>query len=197
MGLEGDTSLINEMRRELASVSQWASRELKEGVGRQALDLIHYSFESSSDPEGNLWAPVHRGGKPLSDTGAFQASFAMLVSSSGFAIESRFPWAHVHNEGATIRAKSSGSYGAGGTYSSSSGRLTFRIGERWVSKYQVTIPARPFLPNPDDYDSDRLRWNRAFELLAETRIAKVLGMYPDDVDVAEELGDMSAGVRDG
>jgi hypothetical protein len=85
---------------------------------------------------GDGWAPVLRGGTPLIDTGALVSGFVYEMGSDGKSVvitnTGREPMVQeVLNFGAEIHAKNV-------PY------LKFQIGDQWVSKKQVTIPARPF-----------------------------------------------------
>jgi hypothetical protein len=85
---------------------------------------------------GDGWAPVLRGGAPLIDTGALVSGFVYEMGSDGKSVvitnTGREPMVQeVLNFGAVIKAQTA-------PY------LKFQIGDKWVSKKQVTIPARPF-----------------------------------------------------
>lgn len=82
------------------------------------------------------WAAVLRGGAPLVDTGALAGGFVSSMGSDGRSVlientgrSKMIQW--VQNFGMTIHAVNV-------KY------LRFRIGDQWVSKAQVTIPARAF-----------------------------------------------------
>jgi hypothetical protein len=88
----------------------------------------------ASHGEGT-WRDVLRGGDPLDDTGALKGGFTYATGSDGKSIvienvgrPKMIQW--VQHNGMTIHAKEKGF------------PMRFRIGDRWVSKYQVTIPAR-------------------------------------------------------
>jgi hypothetical protein len=85
---------------------------------------------------GDGWAPVLRGGTPLIDTGALVSGFVYEMGGDGKSVvitnTGREPMVQeVLNFGAVIEAKTA-------PY------LTFKIGDSFVRKKQVTIPARPF-----------------------------------------------------
>lgn len=65
-------------------------------------------------------------------SGDLARSVNYKVKGNRVVIGSNLPYAGVHEFGATIRAKNSPF-------------LVFRIGKQWISKKEVTIPARPFL----------------------------------------------------
>lgn len=65
-------------------------------------------------------------------SGDLARSVNYKVKGNRVVIGSNLPYAGVHEKGATIRAKNA-------PY------LVFRIGKRWISAKEVTIPARPFL----------------------------------------------------
>lgn len=80
------------------------------------------------------WPPTVDGGKPLFRTGRLAKSISWYVTddSRDVKIGTRAFFARVHQDGMTIHAKK-------GKY------LKFQIGDRWVQKESVTIPARPFI----------------------------------------------------
>lgn len=87
----------------------------------------------ASHGEGT-WEDVLRGGDPLDATGALKGGFVYAMGPDGRSVivtnEGREKMIQaVQNFGATIRAVNVP-------------HLTFRIGDQWVSKKQVTIPAR-------------------------------------------------------
>jgi hypothetical protein len=89
----------------------------------------------SSHGEGT-WAAVLRGGDPLDDTGVLKGGFVYAMGSDGRSVvvtnEGREKMIqHVQNEGKTIHAVNL-------PY------LHFKVGDRWVKKVQVVIPARRF-----------------------------------------------------
>ena len=88
------------------------------------------------------WDAVLRGGMPLDETGLLKGGFvysmgmdqkSVIVSNEGR--EEMIQW--VQNYGLTIHA-------VNGPY------LKFKIGDQWVQKAEVTIPARPFFVFLDD-----------------------------------------------
>ena len=90
-------------------------------------------FVTSTSPEGKAWAPVRRKGSPLRDTGQhLMNAVNTRVGSNYIQIGVPYKWGAVHQFGATIRAKNVPF-------------LRFKINGKWISKKQVTIPARPFL----------------------------------------------------
>lgn len=103
--------------------------------GRALVTRVQLGFRRSEDPYGRPWKPVKRGGQPLVDSGRLRRSFSYRVERDGLVVGTNVNYAAVHQGGALIRAKNH-------PY------LRFRVGNQWVRKRQVTIPARPMLPNP-------------------------------------------------
>ncbi|MEM7047074.1 MAG: phage virion morphogenesis protein [Pseudomonadota bacterium] len=93
-------------------------------------------FEDGKDPDGKTWKPSIRalwdGGQTLRDTGGLQDSITTHVTATTAEVGTNKIYAGTHQFGATIRGKSGGN-------------LKFKIGKRWVTVPEVTIPARPFL----------------------------------------------------
>lgn len=85
-------------------------------------------------PDGSAWAPNIEGNPILRRTGRNLLDSVAFAVSGAEAVEWGAAWefAHVHQFGATIRAKDGG-------------RLAFFLGGRMVRPKQVTIPARPFV----------------------------------------------------
>lgn len=65
--------------------------------------------------------------------GALERLQRLLGGTLRVEIGTNVRYAAIHQFGGTVRAKQS-SY------------LTFRVGQRWARKKQVTIPARPYMP---------------------------------------------------
>lgn len=83
------------------------------------------------------WTPVKRDGRqtPLlrsqRQVSRIRSAFFYSVAGSVATIKNIYKFAHIHDKGATIRAKNA-------TY------LRFKVGDRWASKKSVTIPQRRF-----------------------------------------------------
>lgn len=118
-------------------------------MGEEALSQVQKGFVSGTDPYGRAWLPVRGrpGGRPLRDTGRLMNSFSMHLTSGGFIVGSNLIYASVHQYGAIIKAKNAPylAFRIGGPRG---GKSQARGGKgSWVKVKQVTIPARPFLPN--------------------------------------------------
>jgi phage gpG-like protein len=99
-------------------------------------DLIGEGFDLSQAPDGKPWEPlkVRIGGQPLVKTGKLRdKAQSATPTASGIMVTIDLVRAATHQYGATIRAKTAK-------------KLRFRAGRRWVFVDQVSIPARPFLP---------------------------------------------------
>ncbi|MDO6747210.1 phage virion morphogenesis protein [Gilvimarinus sp. 1_MG-2023] len=109
------------------------TKALMERTGRATHTDTMMNFRRSMDPFGNQWAPItHRKGKPLIDTRRMQNSVHMEASDEEATVGTNVKYAAVHNFGATIKPRK--------------GRfLKFKIGDKWVYKKSVVIPARQFL----------------------------------------------------
>jgi phage virion morphogenesis protein len=102
-------------------------------IGDALANSTRLRFHDGKGPSGLPWRAVLRGGRPLRNTGVHLMN-AVSHRVEGNSVRVGVPpaWGSVHQFGATIRAKGAG-------------YLRFRIGQQWVSKKSVTIPARPFL----------------------------------------------------
>jgi len=95
-------------------------------------------FDTETAPDGNRWEQSIRareeGGKTLTDSAQLRSSITSEADASSTAVGTNKIYAGVHQDGATITAKSSP-------------RLTFQLpgGLGFRSVESVEVPARPFL----------------------------------------------------
>ena len=117
-----------------------ALRELNAVLAEEGLELVAEGFEAEKDPSGRDWKPTLRGGSILRDTGRLARSFTRKVTTTGFRIGTNVLYAKTHQFGAVIvptevRALRFRHYQNGQKKQG-----------RWVFAREVTIPARPMLP---------------------------------------------------
>lgn len=114
-------------------------------IGAYGEESTVHRFETQRGPDGDPWAPSLRakatGGQTLVDSGRLRQSITWRASRAEAEWGTNLIYAGVHQDGATIRAKSGG-------------RLGFFIpGIGFRSPREVVIPARPFLGiDGDDED---------------------------------------------
>lgn len=126
-----DTKEVNSLIDRAMTLGK--TRSLMERTARVAHTDTTMNFRQSRDPDGNPWKPItSRKGKPLLDTGRLRNSIVTSVSDDEASIGTNVEYAATHQFGAVIKPKK-------GKY------LTFKIGDRFVKKTSVVIPARPFL----------------------------------------------------
>lgn len=93
-------------------------------------------FDTGKDPEGRAWKKSIRaqqdGGKTLSASRDLATSIHVESSAKGVEVGTNKEYAAIHQFGGTIRAKGDG-------------LLRFRIGDQWISKKSIKMPARPYL----------------------------------------------------
>lgn len=95
-------------------------------------------------PDGEAWPPNLTGTPILLRTGQhLRDSIASASSGAGGEWGAAWPFAHVHQYGATITPKDAS-------------RLAFMLGDRKVFATSVTIPARPFVGVSAE-DADEIR----------------------------------------
>jgi phage gpG-like protein len=123
---------------------------------RTVESLVRTEFQTGQDPFGKPWAPLKiRRGQPLVKSGrlAKQAT-TVKTFDTGIEIDVDLVYAAVHEFGATIHARHAKA-------------LRFKAGRRFVLAKQVTIPARPYLPEGElppkwrdrlSAETDRLLW---------------------------------------
>lgn len=114
----GDTSPL--MRDIAAAMAAWTDRR----------------FETETAPDGTPWKRSRRaleeGGQTLTDSARLRQSIAQRADRASAEVGTNVIYAGVHQAGATIRPVSAGA-------------LVFKIGDRFVSTQEVTVPARPYL----------------------------------------------------
>jgi phage virion morphogenesis protein len=105
-------------------------------VGSRLVSNTKLRFEEGRAPDGRAWIPSIRArtqrGQTLRSSGNLMNSISYRAEPRQVIVGTNTPYAAVHQFGTTIRAKNAKA-------------LRFQIGERWVFKKSVTIPARPFL----------------------------------------------------
>ncbi|MPZ57615.1 MAG: phage virion morphogenesis protein [Rhizobiales bacterium] len=118
-------------------------RGMFDAIGASLVTSTQMHFERGTGPDGSPWPPSLRalteGGKTLIDSAILMQSITFVASDTGVEVGTNILYAAVHQFGATIQAKTDQG-------------LRFKVGDQWVRKDSVTIPARPFL-GLDDADS--------------------------------------------
>lgn len=118
---------------------------LMEQIGAYGEESSRYRFETGKGPDGGTWEKSARakaqGGQTLKDSGQYEASITWSAGDSFAQWGTNWPFAHVHQDGMTIRAKGDGP-------------MRFNIpGVGFRSAMEVVIPARPvFGISRDDND---------------------------------------------
>jgi phage virion morphogenesis protein len=108
-----------------------------DAIGAYLVSSVQRRFQTGVAPDGTAWLTSIRarlfGGKTmLGSPPQLMPSIAHEATRDQVEVGSNKVYAAVHQLGATIHAKNAPT-------------LKFRIGERWISKPSVVIPARPFL----------------------------------------------------
>ncbi|MFT0861750.1 phage virion morphogenesis protein [Ancylobacter sp. G4_0304] len=104
--------------------------------------------DTKTGPDGTPWAPNRAGTSTLLETGRhLRDSFAFIASQDQVLAGASWEYAHVHQDGAVIKAKDGG-------------RLSFLMGGKRVFAKKVTIPARPFAGISTDDESEIQRVTR-------------------------------------
>ena len=103
-----------------------------QSIGEILISDTLAAFDAGGLPEP--WQPIVGGGKPLQGSGRLRGSYDLETTPNSATVTwgSGLIYAAVQQFGATIKAKNVP-------------HLKFRIGNRWASKKQVTIPARRYL----------------------------------------------------
>lgn len=135
VGVEIDDRQVRDALSHLVRAGADLSPAMREiGAALEASTQIR--FEREVDPDGARWIASLRaqeeGGQTLTDTARLRNSITWEANRDSVQVGTNVIYAAVHQFGAFIRAKAGG-------------YLKFKIGDRWSSKRQVKIPARPFL----------------------------------------------------
>lgn len=128
-------------------------------IGNDLSERARLCFHDGRDPYGVPWPKLKiRKGRPLLDTGRLMGSIIYLATHKEVLIGTNVAYAHVHQFGATIRPKRAGC-------------LVFKGTNGPVFAKQVTVPPRPFLPDPQ-----RRGWPRVWQEDLEAAVASHLGL---------------------
>lgn len=104
------------------------------GIGEIVRTSVERNFAAGGRPD--KWKESRRvrqsGGQTLSDTGRLRRSFTVRGYRDRAEVGTNVKYAAIHQRGGTIMARNK-------PY------LKFKLGDQWVSKKSVAIPARPFL----------------------------------------------------
>lgn len=143
--LTGDASPLREMTKKVRrALGKADTQELLATIGSEIVATTNRRFEAGKDPNGGKW-PVSLGAreenrKTLIKTGRLRDSYTREVGHDSVEVGSNAKYAAIHHFGCVIRAKNAKA-------------LQFRIGESFVMKKAVTMPARPALGlNGEDED---------------------------------------------
>lgn len=114
------------------------TQELLENIGEALVSNTVKRFEEEKAPDGTKWKQSQRameeGGQTLSDTGLLKKSVTCKVADDkSVQVGSNSVYAKIHQFGGTIRPVKAKNL----TFQKRSGQF--------VSKKEVTIPARPFI----------------------------------------------------
>lgn len=135
--VEVDQELLNRLHE----LSEPDIRAAMTAAGEAIRTSTLERFEREKDPDGRPWKKSIRaqrdGGKTLTISRDLANSIHVESSAKGVEVGTNKEYAAVHQFGATIRAKGDG-------------LLKFMIGDQWISKKEVKIPARPYMGITED-----------------------------------------------
>jgi phage gpG-like protein len=148
-------------------------------VGHQAVVHIKDCFAQGRSPYGEPWEPVARGGKPLLDTARLRNAFIDDSGNGRVAINNPTKYGPLQNDGGVVKAKGDGYLTfpmkmAGAPLAMRGGAVTKRraSSKQWVKVKQVTIKARPFIPDERGIPPE---WEAKMATVARALFAK---LYP-------------------
>ncbi len=131
--LTGDDRALLDRLRELEETDTAAAMA---AVGQALRTSTLERFDTGKDPEGRAWKTSIRaqqdGGKTLVISRDLANSIHVESSAKGVEVGTNKDYAAIHQFGGTIRAKGDG-------------LLKFKIGDQWISKKSIKMPARPYL----------------------------------------------------
>ncbi len=153
--LDGDWSKLNRHLHRLAGVN-WTG--LHKEIGEELVASTQLRFREETAPDSTKWPQSIRareeGGQTLSDTRRLRNSITAAARPDRVEVGTNDKRAAVHQFGAVIRPKRAKA-------------LRFRVGKRWATKQEVSIPARPFLGVSDDDE-------QAIKEIIQERIGELL-----------------------
>lgn len=138
-----DRDFQGRLRKLRERVADLDTRELMGTMGGEILARTMKRFENAEAPDGSRWPVTIRQKMGDSRTALLgpgsklARSYNWRAGSDSVEIGSNWKYAAIHHFGGTIRAKRAKA-------------LRFRIGDTWVMKKAVTIPARPALGVNDE-----------------------------------------------
>lgn len=165
MGLRADFKQFSRLikgTRKLADPKFY--KGLNAALGQEALEQIDAGFAEVRDPYGRPWKKSARAarqsGQTLTNTTRLRRSFSrrgVRATAGGFTVGTSVIYAETHQSGRVIKAKRKAT-------------LKFKVGERWISKKEVTIPQRQMVPEGQLGPI----WERALEDAAQAYFAEAL-----------------------
>lgn len=149
--LTADARPLNDVARKVSRALKEAdTRELTAALGAEVLAAAMQRFRDGKSPDGEKW-PVtirQKKGDPrpiLHGTGGKLAqSYTYQADERSVEIGSNLKYAAIHHFGGVIRARNAKA-------------LRFRIGDAYVMKKAVLIPARPALGLNDEDEAGLLQ----------------------------------------
>ena len=141
-----DEQLLRAARGFRDALERLETSELMHAVGGEVLAATMERFRKGVSPEGDRWPVTIRqktgDSRPplLGTAGKLSQSYTYRIGPRHVEVGSNLKYSAIHHFGGVIRAKNAGA-------------LRFRIGESFVMKKAVTMPARPALGlNGEDED---------------------------------------------
>jgi phage gpG-like protein len=172
-GIEKLAQLVSELR----DLSRGAAvAPVTRSVAAEAVTRIKASFEHGVSPYGDPYSPVARGGQPLNDTRRLRNAFMDDSVPGRVVVSNPTVYARLMNDGGTVTAKNKPYLTfkmklPGVARAMRGGRVTQRgrSQSQWVKVKQVTIRARPFLPDARGLPDE---WGKRFEAVAKDAFRK-------------------------
>lgn len=130
------TGDFNKFNQDLKRLVDFNFTGLHKEIGEHLVESTKDRFKDEESPDGDKWDKSYRakaeGGKTLSDKGTLKNSITYKATSKKVDTGTNIIYGAVHQKGKEIKVKNAD-------------YLRFKVGNRWVKKKKVEIPARPFL----------------------------------------------------
>ena len=143
----GDEQLQRAAHRLRAALERLETSELMHAVGGEVLATTMERFRKGVSPEGDRWPVTIRqklgdSRPPLLGTASkLSQSYTYRIEPRQVEVGSNLKYSAIHHFGGVIRAKRAKT-------------LRFRIGDAWIMRKAVRIPARPALGLNDEDEAN-------------------------------------------
>lgn len=126
----------SQLAKALGQLASYNTQDVAQEIGEALLASTQRRFQTGRAPDGTAWPKSVRvkekGGQTLVQRRRLLRSITYQVKPGRVDVGTNDKRADVHQQGKTIKARRAKS-------------LRFKIGRKWVTVKQVTMPKRPFI----------------------------------------------------